>query len=468
QEDVKYLNNHITDLKEALYGYVLDTTDIEIESTIPSTTTIDSTTYNLVDNVRGLVKEVNGNTIKSENIIVLEDVSSTTTSGITYSVSNGVITLNGTPTSNFTIYINTNEILLNGDYYLALNSTQTNIGQIYVGIKGSGVEVFEGTNTFTNNNSNIFALFIDTSISFNNVVVKPMLVKGSTAPTEFKQGFEGLKSIDYQGLKIWGKNRLDLGKIQGISNLSYFDVKGNVLTLNQDKTFSSVYWVYGGDASKAITLDNFNLKVGKNYYLFCKGNVAPLRLYFRLFDNNRTYISRSEVMLNFGDTSTKKIITAIPSNAVYVDFWIISTGSATTETTPQSWEFYLTEVEEYSPYKEPITILPFNTTLSGVNDVKDKIVISKNSDNDYYTATKIVNCESVAYTSGDEDNESYITDLTTTIKPLETPTSEVLSTTLTESDVMPLLELGGSVDIINTNNVQGSTTIEMVYKLINN
>ena len=190
----------------------------------------------------------------------------------------------------------------------------------------------------------------------------------------------------------------------------------------------------------------------------------------------------------------------------------------------------------FRPYKEPITLLPFNTTLRGVGTAKDKIVISEN-ENGLYTATKVVNIGVVdlgtlnwgynsdqrecfraklilskigtltkpnilttKYETGiqptaiktngyisifTETNILFIHDNsitegdTTTFKnamsgiylfyELAEPTTEILSTTLTESEVMTILELGGSIDIINSNSnyVNGSTTTEMVYKLIN-
>lgn len=337
-KELESTNKELADLKEALYGYVLDITNVNIEDIIPNTVDIDSTTYNLVDNVRGKVSSINGNTEKSDNLIVLDDIEETTTKGITYSVKDGIITLNGTTTGANIIYLQLKNEIPIGDYSFALfnnftlSSTVFSLGLLYDENNSSGgIFYCSGKNSSKNFTStkttNLLRLsFYSSNISLTNAILKPMIVSGSYIPIKFKPHFEGLKSVEYKGLEI----------------------------RNADE--SSI-----------------------------------------------------------------------------------------------------------------INLLQFNTTLRGVGDIKDQIVITKNQNDNYYTATKITNCESVNYTSGDEDNSYYLTDLTTTIKPLSISTSEVLSTTLTEDKVLPLLEFGGSINIINSNSnfVNGSTTIEMVYKKIN-
>ena len=47
---------------------------------------------------------MSGKSYKSENLIVLNDVAETAKNGITYSIKNGVITLNGTSTNNINLF----------------------------------------------------------------------------------------------------------------------------------------------------------------------------------------------------------------------------------------------------------------------------------------------------------------------------------------------------------------------------
>ena len=114
------------------------------------------------------------------------------------------------------------------------------------------------------------------------------------------------------------------------------------------------------------------------------------------------------------------------------------------------------------------TLLPYPTTLKGVGTARDTLEVVE-QDNGLYRIDKVVRCEETDYTSGDEDNANYLTNLIKTIKPLPTPTTTTIETDLTKEELMPILELGGSVDIINSNSefVNGSTTIEMVYRKIN-
>lgn len=504
----------LIDLKEALYGYVFgpEPTPVEIESTIPTTTTINDTTYNLVDNVRGLIESVNGNTVKSENLLVLNDVEEKTVNGITYSVKNGVLSVRGTASAETTIGLNISLNVNAGKYYLKVFNWTTNLGIDYYFINSAYTYEFyntsdglSSTNTKTYLASELlrsiqFKIANGTAIS-GTLQLKPMLVKGTTAPTEFKQGFNGLKSVEYAGLKISGRNLFD-GEIRNggynESNGAYYE--GNTVC---DKN---------GIVVKPNTTYTYNAN-------------GTLKLYYY---NNNTYLGCSDKFVNsltFTTPNNCNIIRFrydVAYGSVYQNDFIINVG---------------TTALQYTPYKEPITLLPFNTTLRGVGPAKDKIVISKNSDNEYYTATKVSNigvvdlgtldwqynsnqkeCFRAALSlskigTGSEPNilttkyetgsqptaiatNGYISIFNGTnilfihdnsitegdyasfknamsgvmlVYELAEPTQEVLSTTLTEAEVMTLLELGGSVEIVNSNSdfVNGSTTIEMVYKLIN-
>ena len=370
KHELSQAKSEIANLKETLYGYVLDTTDVEISNIIPYTTTIRNNTYNLVDNVYGLVKEVRGNTIKSENLLVLEDVAETTTNGITYSIKNGVLYLNGTSTANTTLQI----------------------GKI-------------------------------TNIKLNDI----FKVKTFNSNVYFQYGF-------YNG-DTWLSTS---GKFQDSATIQVSNENANTITL-------LVFIASGESISNGVAKP-----------MLVKGNVAPTT---------------------------------------------------------------------YKPYTKQ-TILPFNTILRGVGSAKDKIVITKNEDNEFYTATNVFNtgyirlgsmnwsieivnsvrrfnapipncilrsgrtedflCETYSYsgtTSNDktcfhsdvrlyvyDSDYTNVTDFKNAINDvwmlyeLATPTTEVLTTTLTDSDVMPLLELGGSIEV-GESEVKGSSKFEMVYRL---
>lgn len=510
-------NKEIANLKEALYGYVLDTTDIEISDIIPNTATIDSNTYNLVDNVYGLIKEVRGNTIKSENLLVLEDVSETTTNGITYSIKNGILTLNGTATADTVLHIGSiSNFKLNDVFTIKTFNSSVYFQYAFYNndlwLITSNKFIDNETMQVSNARVNKIELLVNISNGeiFNNSICKPMIVRGSTPPTEFKQGFDGLKSVTYNGTKIIGANLLNIAdKTKIIINNSVDSLSLNLESdtqyncwlkfkvntySNTENTISSN--VAGGVSSISADISN------SEYISVSVGNIYLLKFSFTTPSTFKVFEWRLLRNNLFGNQG-------LQLNADILEIGLFKGSTAPTK---------------FKPYREPTTILTLTATLRGVGSAKDKIVITKNTDDEYYTATKITNIGEVdlgtlswTYVNDSERPRFYTFDITDVRKPsvgselikgiaenyevkteadgwttksglsinvtgmvvayetttptgslvyeLATPTTEVISSTLTDSDVMPLLELGGSVDIVGVNGEQGSTIIEMVYRL---
>ena len=141
------------------------------------------------------IANVKGNYIKkSENLLILNNIAETTANGITFSVSNGIIKVNGTCNSGFSILIDINELHLDGIYYL--NDFNTNvINNAYWYLMNDGSQVKSGnigranlSLTFTNNKINRYRIYINSGCVFNNLSFKPMLISGTTAPTEYQPG----------------------------------------------------------------------------------------------------------------------------------------------------------------------------------------------------------------------------------------------------------------------------------------
>ena len=81
-----------------------------------------STTASIPENTTGYgsIEKLGGKSYKSENLLVLEDKAETTTNGITYSIKNGIITLNGTATAEFDLQYYFSSLTLNGIYSWAI------------------------------------------------------------------------------------------------------------------------------------------------------------------------------------------------------------------------------------------------------------------------------------------------------------------------------------------------------------
>lgn len=452
-------NKEIANLKEALYGYVLDSTDVEINSVIPYTTTVGSNTYNLVDNAYGLIKEVKGNTRKSLNLFgnitsfSYNNYSDTYACDVIGGKTYGIKVFNSTYTGEFIVFT------YDGDKWTLLG----------------GYSLTNGVKITLDNNVK--------KIGFNGVDFKRyFMVMENDIPTNYEPYFEGLKSVEFNGLKIGGMNLFNnngnislmnrgliIGKKYTLSLPAYYNIK---ISVTSGDTSGSADFLASIDNTKTLT---FTWNENKNW-----------NLYIWTTDWVSVSIDTIDIMLNYGDT-------ALPYKP-YIGQTILNN------------------------FDEPIF-------LRGVGTAKDKLVITKNEDDEFYTATCITNtkyfrlgsvkwsyndgifsaelpdcvtrtertedilCTKYSY-SGDTSNDktfyhldtklyvydsdyTNVTDFKNAINDvwmfyeLATPTTEVLSTTLTDSDVMPLLELGGSVEIVGEDGELGSTVVEMVYRLSN-
>lgn len=517
-------NKEIANLKETLYGYVLDTTDIEISDIIPSTATIGSNTYNLVDNVYGLVKEVKGNTIKSENLLILEDKAETTTNGITYSIKNGVITLNGTCSKSFYL-----ELGMNTSFTDVMVGMFGNISDL-ISIRTWDVNWQNDSSPIYSNNfkhiNSVYNIRLTISIGqYNNAIIKPMLVKGSTAPTEFSKGFDGLKSVTYNGLNINGINLMPLNDFENTT------LSGVTATLNKNGTI-----LLNGTSTGYPNFKIGHARLSKGTYYLPNHNNTNLWLYVGTTSGGRDILNlQSITILQF---------TLEKDTEVYFSFTLIPNFNTNNFVVYPFLSKSVKTINDFRPYIGQTILNNFDEPifLRGVGTAKDKIVITKNEDNEFYTATSVSNTGyirlgslkwslindgayniflSSAITDIKAYNENVIPNLLTkgnytlintltgasfksndydkkyTIRAyqhdimvqdasytdatsfrnaindlwmvyeLATPTSKVISSTLTDSDVMPLLELGGTVEIVGEDGELGSTVVEMVYRLSN-
>lgn len=270
--------------------------DINLEGT--------GTTASILENTTGYgsIVELGGKSYKSENLLVLEDVAEKTTSGITYSIKDGVITLNGTCSANLviTLFSGANIVNLYGlcsklwwnnitdnpltkvdfNYKAIVNGVSTNY---YMANSYSNINYANGSTNFSiNANSTAFinslSLLIPSGTYFNNVVFKLMLVNGSTAPTEFKQGFEGIKTEYPTNVKVVGTNLLNIAdKEPTTTNGITYSIKNGVININ-------------GTATTSVRIKLLcNLKANETYYIKLFNAPMSLRMYYS-----------SDVTTNFG------------------------------------------------------------------------------------------------------------------------------------------------------------------------
>lgn len=526
--DINKLGLSLTDLKEALYGYVLDVASVDIENVIPSQVN----GYNLVDNVRGLVKSINGNTIKVSGNNLISYVSTTLNSTnsvgdtiATITANGSVININrtassGSNTQNNTIQLS-KTLSANTQYTFKLFTPfedTENFAIVFMDANGQTLfQLNNSTNkqTYTPS-SDITQVRVLTTSGTYTKDIKIMCIEGAVEPSEFESADSVLKSVEYEGLVVKGANLLNIPNVTSTTTEGMtYSITGGEVSISGTPTGN-----YKTCYSKMITdimSPNATYTLNSNSNCICYVQISIINM----DDTTTRYYSEGTTPRTFTLPSQYKGVWFNIQNGTTVS--LITNGRVKPMLVKGS-----TAPTTFRPYKEPITLLPFNTTLRGVGTAKDKIVITENK-NGLYTATKISNVGSVdlgtlSFTfdsistkqwwnvnipnlkTGTSnilhenlityDYSTFVSDIniiglasvssitnrviirnnstidTPTGKlvyELAEPTTEVLSTTLTESDVMTILELGGSVEVINSNSefVNGSTTMEMVYKLIN-
>jgi hypothetical protein len=131
--------------------------------------------------------------LKSSNLLNIEDKSSTTTNGITYSISNGKITLNGTATSTFAIPLYQSSNTPINTVLCAFNSVALSSNLASLWVYNSNNQSIGALLINTANNSKKYTesiykvdLGITTGATFTNFILSPMLVEGTTIPTTFE------------------------------------------------------------------------------------------------------------------------------------------------------------------------------------------------------------------------------------------------------------------------------------------
>lgn len=506
---------------EELYGYELDTTDVEIEYTIPSVTTINDVEYDLVDNVKGLVKSVNGKTTKSENLFNLT----------ANDFKNGEILDSG---YKFTLTLKPNT-----QYTLSSNESKgtSTAANIWFNGTQSGLHgVFNGTpkKTTTDENGQLYILIKQNQVDYIFANFWIMLNEGSKA-LPYVPYFEGLKSVEYEGLEVLGENLFDISKYVGTSSLnSTYEISDNSIKLN----------ITGKDAyigNQTNIEMSFEVEPNTTYYFsydYTNTNNTLSKIIIGAFDSKKVWINN---IFTFSNGLLKGSFTT-SDNYHYLSFRFGSNSDENEVSTSIFSNIMLvkgsTAPKKYRPYKEPTTIL--NTlgahTLKGTGTARDTLEVVE-QDNGLYTLNKVVRIGEVdlgtltySYNLGAQTNifrvgssaisnikkgttnvisvkyhyikyadnnySIWVTDyggiyiqdndfydssktpeqMVATFKAamsgvilnyeLATPTTTTIATDLTKDEVMTLLEQGGSVEVINSNSefVKGSTTMEMVYK----
>lgn len=272
----------LNELKEQLNGYLFDETEVTLSdvdvAVIPKTVQVGSSTYNVADNSRaGVVEiqgksnvahvcnmiEVDGKSVKFNQLIDKTKFKDTVaTQGITFTIdkTKGTITVNGTNTESTSLYFNplvgSNSVasvnVISGHKYLlkgspANASTTTTFanfysdGIIYVVDTGLGaiaqatssglafLQIIIAANATVSNAIFTPQLYDLTAMGLDDISITDFNKKFPNAPYDFDNG--SLKHVEVSKVTPRGLNMIDKSKIQ----YTTISAQGVTLTSNKDK-----------------------------------------------------------------------------------------------------------------------------------------------------------------------------------------------------------------------------------------
>ena len=288
------------------------------------------------------IDKLGGMTYKSDNLLVFDDILETTKNGITYKVENGVIIANGTATDYAAIHIYTkNNFNFNGKYYFKIFTNSTSY--IDYGFKmrannGADLKVLTyyvpAIPVELSNENAMFTMYINKGQTVSNFVVKPMLVNGTTEPTTYQKGFEGLRNSAVNKIISKGANLCSSVRIGGINESQANDPTRFTLLFN-----GSPYLAVEKGAKYQVGVFN--------------NTVNYSQVYIRFTDENKTVLSDNNITLYENSLSTFQTIT-IPNNCSYIYIHAYNESAITLPTTAMVIKSE-TSPTEFKPYKEPST-----------------------------------------------------------------------------------------------------------------
>lgn len=173
-----------------------------------------------------------------KNLLGFDDVEETTTTGgVTYSIKNGVFTLNGTSSKSHNIFINLKKPINSGIYSFNAFTTTGSRADIYL---NKPLVPLASLGAPTNTKSNIsltsatqLSVWFPKDEKYDNRTFKPMLVEGDKIPTTF---------LPYQDkysvfLNVKGKNLIELKDTEETTtNGVTYSIKDGIITLNGTTT----------------------------------------------------------------------------------------------------------------------------------------------------------------------------------------------------------------------------------------
>ena len=414
----KDLRLKLSNLEQALNGYILDTTK-EAYADLDSAVLKDSVAggdnvYPIADKTRALVTRIEGKTTKMVQLLDKSTFPATITDhGITFTNNgDGTITVNGTATAVASYFIPNFRMVLGHKYLLVGCPSGGSFGYGYThsihqtdpsGKKEYWADDGEGKIFTSVATTGIWVLAVYTaSPTVDNKLFKPNLFdltamnrEDITTVEQFKAEFPDLYPYEngniypakISGVKFTGKNLWTCNK----TNVFYeYDKTTQIYTINSIGSESCYKLPSPMPAGETFTIsvkclsgkipDNATVTIGGYHRVAGESNSWQICV----------TLPREDVA---GRTFTE---TGMTTNTL-TDFWIFVDAAAAVSNLRFMVQYEAgSHATAYEPYIEPVSVtLPETYELHGIDDYKDYLEITKNEDNELYTLKKVQVIEKV-------------------------------------------------------------------------
>lgn len=391
-KNISIVNGYETNINDlSIYGNSEQIKKDSIDFGTANSMTID-TTKNMFLDIDVYGNQYQKQTIQNDNLLILEDTT-ITTNGITLTIKDGVITINGTSTASTNIDFKIKKKLKAGTYWHSVqrigDAPSENVGFLVMKSGGAIATINgRGGTSFTlNEDTEVFyRIWTDKNNIISNVAYKCLISEGSDSKP-WVQGIPDSPSVDYPSKIETAKDSVKIN----VSNENLFNeqyIQGYFVN-DSGKTNTSAE---GARADDYIPVsDNKTI-----YVLFkCLKSCTLARFWLMEFDENYNAIKRTttgiyDTSFNIGNT-IKQLNLSQKCRYIKPSFYSLRDGGASLTYDKFNEYFNISisrnQTEEYIKHQSQTAIMPIQQEMLDGDYIKDvehhewgKAILSGNED----------------------------------------------------------------------------------------
>lgn len=400
----KDLRLKLSNLEQALNGYILDTTKesyADLDSAVlKDSVAVGDNVYPIADKTRALVTRVEGKTTKMVQLLDKSTYYGTSTNvGITATNNgDGSWTINGTATKAGYIQLSP-ALSLEGGHKVLLLGNKLNSAFILALLNQDIIDNGNGgVGNINAENAKTWGISWRSGAVINNVTITPQLFDLTAMNREDITTVEQFKA-EFPDIYPYENGNIYPAKIGGVEFTGR-----NLLKLEFEPSLNAY------NATASINGDILSITPTiteqKTCYAQLKTHLKAGKYTFSAVINNPNNVSTQFILskkVNAGDIVFQRYYTAPITFTIdeeqdfYILIYPIVKAIAPFKTSSYQMQIQAeSQATAYEPYTKPVSVtLPETYDLHGIDDNKDYLEITKNEDNELYTLKKVQVIEKV-------------------------------------------------------------------------